>query len=623
MTPKNNKNEQRINYDCCSAAKSTTCTVPSTKSMFGGRNVTMFIAYVIILTMKAVPSDASLMGFENIIMDIVDDRQLPASVVSEFGQDREDKWMGTSPEYVLMNIDGDTVQKRRNHMAELDEVKEGACGGFEEHVRGGWLSEIFGTLSSSPWEPVNTDHNGFEYISDTTLYHYSSDTPTYRANGAIGLSDKVKRYFCRAPHPTRDGVTISIERSGPFVTTGGYSWTSQFGARNMANLTSFFFENPSGSIVGGMAVPVLANGTIIGHPPLHIHHAHVYPYGNVEERCNRIPGLCADGHHLVVQSHGETECAADQGGTACLLKMLDEGEAYRIGGASSGLSSDWEVNDVRAKGSEPLEWYFEVVIMHKSDVEPKAATYMGWNNPGSGAGPATYAMPYDSNANLMFYNYTHDDLASGVLKNWVLHTHMAFADSVFLFKGDNVHNVLDDFVHGLGNDIEVPIILDCHGHTLESAKKAIINPLMEQDGTTLVCEMTKTSLRFDCDKDSLSLSKNNQCTSYDKRSHLNCLKELAMEPGDALTVIAFNHVRKYNSPTRTESTHDNPNPYDANIFAAGQHSIFRADLISDENLPPALFYFARNLYFHGLKEEDKDEFFHRIEEDNTILGDAW
>jgi hypothetical protein len=60
---------------------------------------------------------------------------------------------------------------------------------------------------------------------------------------------------------------------------------------------------------------------------------------------------------VLAQTHGDSECLAAQGGTDCLLQDAGPHFAHIL---DAPLWVNAEVNDVRAAGSPPLDWYFEV-----------------------------------------------------------------------------------------------------------------------------------------------------------------------------------------------------------------------------------------------------------------------
>ena len=92
-------------------------------------------------------------------------------------------------------------------------------------------------------------------------------------------------------------------RVGPLVGTGGYDWHEVI-LDNMPRHT----ENVS-FVTAKMFAPVTENGTILGYPPVHAHHVH----------------MILDSIRHWFDSHGDSICTEEQGGTACYLREEPEG----------------------------------------------------------------------------------------------------------------------------------------------------------------------------------------------------------------------------------------------------------------------------------------------------------
>ena len=74
-------------------------------------------------------------------------------------------------------------------------------------------------------------------------------------------------------------------------------------------------------VVGRMFATVHANGSFITYPPLHTHHAHVYPKSSREiakvlpvELARRYGIFDPNEHHVLIQAHGDTICKEEDGG---------------------------------------------------------------------------------------------------------------------------------------------------------------------------------------------------------------------------------------------------------------------------------------------------------------------
>jgi len=146
------------------------------------------------------------------------------------------------------------------------------------------------------------------------------------------------------------GVEFRIRRLGPFLSRGGFDWHKMkledpYGLRSTV---------PYGSVTmtGFTVMPVDESGDILGNPPIHVHHANLGPN-------------CADAHcrrsslRRVSQWHGDSQCTASAGGTACYATVLPEGFGFRV---AEALRLDADFNDVRPKGSPELQFWLETAI---------------------------------------------------------------------------------------------------------------------------------------------------------------------------------------------------------------------------------------------------------------------
>lgn len=266
----------------------------------------------------------------------------------------------------------EVIKERVERMKVLDKVKATHCKGFHLDTK------------RTNWKQVP--------MKGEVLYYDS--TKSVRDNSFVTMSNSsYQRKACHAQHPLRPEVTISIERSGPFVGNAGYDWRD-IDFDDVAQL-SRITKGKVVYVVGGMFAPVDRDGKVFGHPPFHIHHSHLYPYGSEKEVSKHIKhgstDVSMDHHDVLIQSHGDSECSEAEGGVACLLGELPRGLGYRIVDSHKGFFSDSTVNDVRKKlkSTRPLEYYVEHVIYHTTN-EQKPVTYFSMGNPViPEVGPAT------------------------------------------------------------------------------------------------------------------------------------------------------------------------------------------------------------------------------------------
>lgn len=264
------------------------------------------------------------------------------------------------------------IKERKERMEMLNRLKLSHCGGYHLDTK------------STNWELVHAP-------DEVTYFDSTKDMREKKIS--LTPNSTYQRKVCHVQHPHRPGVTVSIERAGPFLGNGGYDWRS-FVFLDVAQLSKVT-RGKVVYVVGGMYAPVDGEGNILGHPPLHVHHAHLYPYGSEEEVGRKIrhtaDDVSLDHHDVLLQTHGDSECAEAEGGVACLLTELPPGQGFRIIDSHGGFFADSTVNDVREKKGpgSPLEYYVEHVVFHTTN-EQKAVTFFTLCNPTIPAiGPAT------------------------------------------------------------------------------------------------------------------------------------------------------------------------------------------------------------------------------------------
>lgn len=529
----------------------------------------------------------------------------------------------------------------------------------------------------------------------------------------------VKRFICErkwgidAPEGyENDDLTVTIERLGPFKSYGDYDWNTILDYNDAANLSSKVSDRDI-FVSGTFFLPVFANGSIISYPPLHVHHTHLHPYSGkgmkdkIEVDLARIKqmilefegngaihaetskeyeslkeifvdlkkkGMLEDlktvlsealqmkvNHHVVLQGHGDGECTIEQGGSDCVLHLLEPGHGYRVHD-TQGFTGNFEINDVRNRnrnytdylatafsfeqsekamtkvkeyfkdhsaklsssilesiisslddnssphtqassksrnleGTLPgydqyidkldehmLEFYIDVGIIwsKKKKIE---TTFLQFGNPPTGMAWMTYAFPLDRHSNFMFYNFTNYFLGSGELSNFILHTHMVYADSIYVFKGDDVFGALDKYL--TENKGSLPYIFECHNTNLDVKKQEILQLVLDTSAE-LVCEGTKPTLVLYCDK-----KDDDNCIYRDRRIDFNCLEKVRLEEGEILSIITFNRVRDFTTGGKEARpdirANEVPNLNSLAVsssFGLGwvshQHSFFRGDFVSDK-----------------------------------------
>ena len=155
-----------------------------------------------------------------------------------------------------------------------------------------------------------------------------------------------------------------IYRFGPFVGVGGSDW-HQIWIHPLPPPEKAKF------ITGKMAAPVDEHGTILGHPPIYSHHVHIEFNGVM--------------HSL--ETHGDTTCSEEHGGTSCYLRSYPEGHGlpFNSTGNDDYFSLDFMLNDLREYPAPPMVFYQEVALKWSSSnvVKPISTATMHMSAGGS------------------------------------------------------------------------------------------------------------------------------------------------------------------------------------------------------------------------------------------------
>lgn len=149
---------------------------------------------------------------------------------------------------------------------------------------------------------------------------------------------------------------------------------------------------------------VSRDGTPLANPPVHIHHIHVGPRPGVRQHSDMYRCLQSEGKQgcydptRVFEHHGDYQCLEEDGGLDCLMETVPEGYGKLI---TYPLGIEGDMNDVRAAGSEPMEWWYELSIRWTPKESPlgRALKPMHFHN---FAGPGTLSRT-DQNSYIFTY----------------------------------------------------------------------------------------------------------------------------------------------------------------------------------------------------------------------------
>ena len=101
-----------------------------------------------------------------------------------------------------------------------------------------------------------------------------------------------------------------------------FLWCVVFLVRDVLGLKKEFRAKPL-YIAGRMFAIVHRNGTLVDYPPLHTHHAHIYPDSAHRMDMSILPAAMREPwrpkedripHHVLIQAHGDTICKDEDGG---------------------------------------------------------------------------------------------------------------------------------------------------------------------------------------------------------------------------------------------------------------------------------------------------------------------
>jgi len=150
---------------------------------------------------------------------------------------------------------------------------------------------------------------------------------------------------CHTP-PDGAGKIWAVQRLGPFVGTGGFDWHFM-SARDALSITKGLDLQPV-SIDTLLSVPIDGSGELLGFPPIHNHHSHVF-----------IPD---DGpfRGSMLLAHQDSTCTGHEGWKCSMLHFPEEHGIILNG--PRPLSLNILLNDVRPSGSKPLQFFFELAV---------------------------------------------------------------------------------------------------------------------------------------------------------------------------------------------------------------------------------------------------------------------
>ena len=342
----------------------------------------------------------------------------------------------------------------------------------------------------------------------------------------------------------KDGSTWSIQRIGPFKSTGNYDWW-QFAWADVLRFKNKLKIHPKGLyILETFMAGVDAQGRALDFPPIHVHHVHVGPGSRAVYRvdgrwCMFDAESCSHPFHVMAEQHGDYACLPEDDGPNCYLETQPAGYGKSL---HSVMNINGEMNDVRAPNSPQLEWYFQVAakwvpVTHFAAKPLKPLSFHFMWGPGrfdvndQSTMVQTFLTPtaYDN-----LYWYTGYMPNSGKLLRGKMHTHNTVFEESYLFSGSpaqlgfgsskfrpksKAYEVVPTVQTGFRNNEELKAyVLEQYNNSLQSNDK---------NKPRLICQGKAGTQRLDG-------------YIYDRRNPTHC-DEWEFKEGEQFTVVSFNH----------------------------------------------------------------------------------
>lgn len=261
---------------------------------------------------------------------------------------------------------------------------------------------------TAAWYANQTTYDAWNGV-DLTPHNRHRYPPKERTEGAATWADTL-----RAPSPettppraalcafadTEEGGEWRVQRVGPFTSHGGIDWWQMSGA-DALGMREVLKAQRAVFLVEALLQPVDADGVPIGLPPLHPHHVHVVPAGELRyfRDLPPRPGAYRAEQYLWEQ-HGDAMRCDDDG--TCYTERAPEGYGKVI---DFELHVDLEINDVRDAGAPPLTWYMQLAVRWR----PASAPLRPCSMLTLGAGRGLGFVPLRKQAQMEQYTYLPQD----------------------------------------------------------------------------------------------------------------------------------------------------------------------------------------------------------------------
>lgn len=414
----------------------------------------------------------------------------------------------------------------------------------------------------------------------------SGDFYTAAANGALipGETGKVMVGECTAPGRKRNasgytidgpGGTWHTQRVGPFTSTGGYDWHQLSWTDPAFVSKSFAAGGGAAGVLGHFTGPTDWTGTkSIGFPPIHQHHVHIVPtptdfFLNPQRDWthNRLMVIHGDWtfENLGTGSTYSSEQAMGQDYNG-YQKLIDQMPSINL-----------ELNDVRAEGSPPMTFYYQISLrLADKDTIQKARplSFFKTHNVaqtltlgGQSAAVLTYASYYDRDSRMWYSSLWP---MNSTLVSVYPHFHQTSHQESFLFSstpkalgiGNELHSPVDDIVTG----DNAPV------------RAAVLRKAEELDA--LVCSAKGRLQRIRTDMVGDAHPVNTEAGAcFDRAAYPTCYQKTWVK-GEPFTVLTLNGPTEDCGIDRPKGGERNRQFWGPD-HTAPQHSIFFISLVSN------------------------------------------
>jgi hypothetical protein len=300
---------------------------------------------------------------------------------------------------------------------------------------------------SSLWSTLRYYANTTDFRNYTAYDFYPERfqdyTPSYqhffRHDSHVGPEHSTDVRLMTCATNNTDGSKWAVQKLGPFISTGGYDWW-QFSWNDVGRLSHVLKENPLGVYILESSIRAVdTKGVPLGFPPIHNHHTHVtregqsYKYRKHYKAHTHLP------FEWFYEAHGDYQCRDQEGGVGCYIDGF-EGHGKMV---DYLMHIEGEVNDVRAVGSPPMEWFIEISFRwipiaseQARDVKPESVhVFFSLGNMDLEASQQNQVTTFDlktDGAPYMYWFYGKMGTSGDMLRN-KLHAHSHGFESAFFF----------------------------------------------------------------------------------------------------------------------------------------------------------------------------------------------